>query len=91
MLLQVSFMKLTANLPGKVAAQMDDLEELTVRCGSLTRQLLTFSRRQDLEMALLDLNAVPEGTRNMLRRLIGEHVTLYADFPGRPMDRGRCR
>jgi CheY-like chemotaxis protein len=55
---------------------MDDLEELTVRAGSLTRQLLTFSRRQDLEMAPLDLNAVLEGTCNMLRRLIGEHVTL---------------
>ena len=76
MLLQVSFMKLTANLPSKVAAQMNDLEELTVRAGSLTRQLLTFSRRQDMEMAPLDLNALLEGTCNMLRRLIGEHVTL---------------
>jgi len=76
MLLQVSFMKLTANLPGKVAAQMNDLEELTIRAGSLTRQLLTFSRRQDLEMAQLDLNALLEGTCNMLRRLIGENITL---------------
>jgi PAS domain S-box-containing protein len=76
MLLQVSFMKLTSNLPANVAAQMNDLEDLTVRAGSLTRQLLTFSRRQDLAKAPLDLNAVIERTCNMLRRLIGEHVTL---------------
>jgi PAS domain S-box-containing protein len=85
MLLQVSFMKLTSNLPSKVATQMNDLEELTVRAGSLTRQLLTFSRRQDVEMAPLDLNSLLEGTCNMLRRLIGEHVSLELKTSADPL------
>lgn len=43
---------------------------------SLTRQLLAFSRRQAQEKRDLDLSAVVTGMEGMLRRLIGEDVTL---------------
>src|SRR5439155_1205620 len=44
--------------------------------GDLTRQLLTFSRRQPIEPRVLRLNDVVADTDKMLRRLIGQEVQL---------------
>jgi CheY-like chemotaxis protein len=46
------------------------------RAAELTRQLLTFSRRQVIRPKALDLNIVVAGTAVMLRRIIGEHIEL---------------
>ena len=46
------------------------------RASSLTRQLLAFSRKQVLEPRVVDLGEVVTGMVSMLRRLIGEHITL---------------
>ena len=50
-------------------------------CGvDLTRQLLLFSRRQHLEMVSLNVNRVIQDLTKMLNRLVGEDVSLTADF-----------
>jgi PAS domain S-box-containing protein len=46
------------------------------RAAGLTRQLLAFSRRQLLEPRIVDVNALLEELRRLLRRLIGEHIEL---------------
>ena len=46
------------------------------RASALTQQLLTFSRRQITEIRMLDLNDLVTGLETLLRRLIGEHITL---------------
>ncbi len=46
------------------------------RAAGLTRQLLTFSRKQVVKPEILDINRVVEGTRSLLRRLIGEDIEL---------------
>lgn len=49
----------------------------------LTRQLLTFSRKQIIEPKVLDLNAVVGNMRGMLGRLIGEDVKVVLNLrPG---------
>lgn len=46
----------------------------------LTRQLLTFSRRQKAERKELDLNQVLLPLTKMLQRLIGEHIEFSTDY-----------
>ena len=50
------------------------------RAASLTRQLLSFARKQMIEPAPLDLSAVVSGSIEMLRRLLGEDVEIMADL-----------
>ncbi len=56
-----------------------DLEEVrhaASRSAEITRQLLAFARRQTISPIVLDLNAKVESMLKMLRRLIGEDITL---------------
>jgi len=46
------------------------------RAVTLTQQLLAFSRKQVIQPRLLDLNDVVAGLAPMLRRLIGENITV---------------
>lgn len=58
---------------------MEDLIEIkqsAERSAELTRQLLAFARRQSVSPRVLDLNKALAGMLNMLRRLIGEDVSL---------------
>jgi PAS domain S-box-containing protein len=50
------------------------------RGSALTRQLLTFSRRQAVQPQLMDLNEVIQNLESMLRRLLGARVELTTDL-----------
>src|SRR6185503_4865655 len=57
----------------------DNIQEIIAageRAASLTRQLLTFSRKQVLQPATVDLNTVISETKRMLQRLIGEDINI---------------
>jgi len=60
--------------PRRSTAQV--IEQTALRAADLTRQLLAFSRKQVLNPMVLDLNAVVSKMGEMLRRLIGEDITL---------------
>ncbi len=50
------------------------------RAADLTRQLLNFSRRQNIQPKALDLNLIVSGISKMVRRLIGEHIDLRIEL-----------
>jgi len=56
--------------------ELDLIQRAGQRAAALTRQLLAFSRRQVLQMEVLDLNAVVRDMEMMLGRLLGEHVVI---------------
>jgi signal transduction histidine kinase/GAF domain-containing protein len=67
------------DLPEAYAELHGDVEEIrkaAARAADLTRQLLAYSRRQVLAPKVLDVNAIVSGLNGMLRRLIGEDITL---------------
>jgi PAS domain S-box-containing protein len=65
---------------------IQEIQKATQRATDLTRQLLAFSRRQILDLKVLDLNTLLKDLDKMLRRIIGEDidlVTLLAEDLGR--------
>jgi PAS domain S-box-containing protein len=73
------FAHFIARDPGLSPAARQDLLELqkvSERMASLTRQLLAFARQQVLSPEVLDLNAAVEDTRPMLQRLIGSNMAI---------------
>ena len=63
-------------------ASRDDLGEIAravARAATLTRQLLTFSRQQVVQLKLVDLNGVVEECRGMLARLVRADTDVVLD------------
>ena len=47
---------------------------------ALTRQLLAFSRRQTIRPEVVELNGIVRNIKEMLKRIIGEHIQLRVDL-----------
>ena len=57
-------------------ADLNEILTITQRSADLTRQLLAFARKQVIAPRVLDLNKTVAAMLKMLRRLIGEDITL---------------
>jgi PAS domain S-box-containing protein len=62
------------NLPPQFRPELSRVEGAAIRAASLTRQLLTFSRKQAMFPHPLHLAKVVESTTSMLGRLLGANV-----------------
>lgn len=63
--------------PGQpLFSELQEIRKAVRRSADLTQQLLAFARKQTLAPRVMDLNTTVEGILKMLRRLIGEQVTL---------------
>jgi signal transduction histidine kinase/CheY-like chemotaxis protein len=56
--------------------KFESIQKAGERASNLTRQLLAFSRRQVVEMKVIDLNALLQDLEKMLHRVIGEDIEL---------------
>jgi signal transduction histidine kinase len=63
-------------------ADVGQAEQAAGRAAQLTRQLLTFARREVVRPQVLDLDQVIAGVEEMLRRTLGEHVELVTALGG---------
>jgi len=68
------------NIAEDTQKKIAEISKAGHRAASLTRQLLTFSRKQVLEPKVLNLNSVIEDIKKMLKRLISEDITLVTDL-----------
>ncbi len=58
------------------AAEIEEIVQAADRAAATTRQLLAFSRKQDVAATMVDVNAIVENVARLVRRLIGPHVHL---------------
>jgi PAS domain S-box-containing protein len=68
--------------PGARSAQQ--IAQAAERAAGLTRQLLTFSRRQLIQPKRLDMNKIVGNMTDMLGRILGEDMTLQLNYSTAP-------
>ena len=71
---QLALMEMKEGDPLREKIEM--IHEATDHSAALASQLLVFSRRQVMEMRVLDLNSLLQNLDKMLRRVIGEDIEL---------------
>ena len=71
---EISLLQFRGNNP--LREDIVEIKKAADRAGNLTRQLLAFSRRQIMEMKVIDLNSLLRELEKMLRRVMGEDVEL---------------
>jgi len=73
-----------ASLTGAPARSARQIAEAAERAASLTRQLLTFSRRQVMQPRQINLNDLVSNMTSMLGRILGEDVRLRVNCSQQP-------
>jgi len=84
-LMQLGLLLSDPDLTQDVRHSLIQLVSDAERAASLTRQLLMFSRRQVVQMKQIDLNEVLTNLLKMLRRLLGETVSLEFNAENHPL------
>ena len=62
---------------------LDQVRMAAERAAKLTQQLLTFGRKQFMQMELMDINEIIQRVTQMLRRVLGENVSLRSNLAQR--------
>lgn len=64
----------------ELAESVGEIKSASERAATLTRQLLTFSRKQIMQLRVVDLNELIRNFSRMLNRLLGENIALDLHF-----------
>jgi signal transduction histidine kinase/ActR/RegA family two-component response regulator len=71
---EIAKMSLSSDSP--LYREIDEILKAVKRASDLTRQLLAFSRKQEMLIQDVDLNHIVMNVNKMLRRIIGEDIEL---------------
>ncbi|HNX74149.1 MAG TPA: transporter substrate-binding domain-containing protein [Candidatus Rifleibacterium sp.] len=66
--------------PGKIGEHVREIEKAARSAAVLTQQLLAFSRRQNIEPRVININTVILGLDRMLSRMAGDHVQIQLNL-----------
>ncbi|MDB6057134.1 MAG: multi-sensor hybrid histidine kinase, partial [Verrucomicrobiales bacterium] len=67
-------------VPEEAREPIEQISVAAQRATNLTRQLLTFSRKQMMQPQALDLNEVVSNVTRFLRRILGEDIALHFNY-----------
>jgi signal transduction histidine kinase/CheY-like chemotaxis protein len=67
-------------VPASVQPEIEEIRGAAARGTELVRQLLTFSRREQVKEQVIDLNECTLEAERLFRRLIGEHVRVELEL-----------
>jgi len=68
---------------GSVTEDITEIKQAAERAGALTQRILAFSRRQNMQPALVSLNDVVVDTEKLLARTIGADIELTTSLAAR--------
>ena len=68
-----------------VVADLGEIQAAAERGAALTRQLLTFARRDIVHAEPVEINDVVKGVASMLARTLGEHIALDLQLGDPPL------
>jgi PAS domain S-box-containing protein len=77
--MHLSLLRQNPALDDESTEALRELEVEAKRAANLTRQLLMFSRRSVMQSRIVDLNELVQNLLKMLRRLLGENITITFD------------
>jgi CheY-like chemotaxis protein len=80
MLGHVSFARSSVGDAQAVEQELSDIEATARRAAELTRQLLTFARRERIAPKVFDVNGQLQGITRMLERVVGDAVRIAPYF-----------
>jgi signal transduction histidine kinase/ActR/RegA family two-component response regulator len=72
-------------VPHDLQDAVADLSQNAQRATALTRQLLTFSRRQAIDVRDVDLNSVVRNVTRLLDRVLGEDIVVTCTYSEHPL------
>lgn len=84
-MMQSEVAQLEERVPQSVNDALSEIMSAAEKAANLTRQLLTFSRRQAAELKGMDLNEIIQNLSKMLQRVIREDISLKLNLNKSPL------
>lgn len=84
-MMQSEVAQMEEQVPESVSEALGEIMAAAEKAANLTRQLLTFSRRQTAELKVMNLNEVIQNLSKMLQRVIREDISLKLNLNESPL------
>lgn len=75
----LGLLEATGRIVPEIVDSIHEISQAATRAANLTRQLLTFSRKQVMQSRDLDLREVVDNMARMLTRIVGEHIRMVVE------------
>lgn len=75
-----ALLRSSGDIKGPLSGSAEQICQAAERAAGLTRQLLTFSRRQMMQPKQLDLNQTVSNMTKMLGRILGEDISFQCNY-----------